>query len=184
MERKNLKWVVTNKSKNRKGHLISGASCHTKLVWTNSNYKNYCSTKTASKRDYMQDTAIAPETTSLEYNHGWMKVPLKAVSLKVSTMDISVHIPTVLGGKFRLLKNIFSNCFVATSRVHCVGRATSTVNWVVIGSDQLPALHFFASSMPQQFRTPTKTCPISCKIHKYKFFWIWRDVCLLIFSSP
>ena len=170
--------------KNRKGHLISGASCHTKLVWTNSNYKNYCSTKTASKRDYMQDTAIAPETTSLEYNHGWMKVPLKAVSLKVSTMDISVHIPTVLGGKFRLLKNIFSNCFVATSRVHCVGRATNTVNWVVIGSDQLPARHFFASSMPQQFRTPTKTCPISCKIHKYKFFWSWRNVCLLIFSSP
>ena len=79
-------------------------------------------------------------------------------------MDISVHIPTVLGGKFRLLKNIFSNGFVATSRVHCVGRATNTVNWVVIGSDQLPARHFFASSMPQQFRTPTKTCSISCKI--------------------
>lgn len=85
-------------------------------------------------------------------------------------MDISVHIPTVLGGKFRLLKNIFSNCFVATSRVHCVGRATNTVNWVVIGSDQLPAGHFFASSMPQQFRTPTKTCSISCKITQIKVF--------------
>ena len=35
--------------------------------------------------DYRQDTAIARVKTSLhlEYHHGWMKVPLKAISLKV-----------------------------------------------------------------------------------------------------
>ena len=85
MERKNLKWVVTNKSKNRKGHLISGASCHTKLVWTNSNYKNYCSRKTASKRDYMQDTAIAPETTSLHIYYAVIYIP--QVCTWSTTMD-------------------------------------------------------------------------------------------------